>query len=507
MKPGFQDFDPARTCHITAQQFGRVLKGLQLMPTDDVFELLCKNYFDKNNTREVNYVKFCQDVDRPEDMFPSLNFGEPDNAPAVFAGTVAQNKSNFFPGSTKGLSVLQNRFQQPSVNISNDPNDIEKRIQSLVVMKRVRINEFFRDFDKLRKGKVTPTQFKAILSSLNFNLTEEEFESIINKYKTPDNMVNYAEFVEIIDQAFTLKGIDKHPNVRVAPISSDATLHARKKFLEFDESDSAEMLAILEEYRRIIQTKRLEVKPMFQDFDITKCGHVTKTQFIRVLNQLNIMIDERFMSQLLKKYMDKGNADEVNYFEFCNDVDRPEDMFGAGRDFNHSFDYFSAMKPHPVGTEIVREQFTDIDDLLSRMRQACKEKRVRVSEFFRDFDRLRSGDVTIAQTRIALNMAKLNFSQKEFENICQSFPGKKSGHLNWKALDDAIESAFQVKGLEKLTNGEETRLGRTTVNFKQTSGKSDASLAHNLVDRFRQKIIRERLDAKSFFQSWDRQNH
>lgn len=41
------------------------------------------------------------------------------------------------------------------VNIANDPNDVEARLQAQVVMKRVRIEEFFRDFDKLRKGKVT----------------------------------------------------------------------------------------------------------------------------------------------------------------------------------------------------------------------------------------------------------------------------------------------------------------------------------------------------------------
>jgi len=63
---------------------------------------------------------------------------------------------------------LQNRFSKPTVSISNDPNDIEERIRALVVQKRVRVNEFFRDFDKLRKGKVTPTQFKAILATLNF---------------------------------------------------------------------------------------------------------------------------------------------------------------------------------------------------------------------------------------------------------------------------------------------------------------------------------------------------
>ena len=38
--------------------------------------------------------------------------------------------------------------------------------------------------------------------------------------------------------------------------------------------------------------------------------------------------------------MDKGNIDEVNYIDFCNDVDSPEDIFGVGRDFNHSFQYY-----------------------------------------------------------------------------------------------------------------------------------------------------------------------
>jgi len=44
---------------------------------------------------------------------------------------------------------------QKRVETSNNPNDIEQRLQHHVVMKRVRIEEFFYDFDKLRKGKVT----------------------------------------------------------------------------------------------------------------------------------------------------------------------------------------------------------------------------------------------------------------------------------------------------------------------------------------------------------------
>lgn len=51
--------------------------------------------------------------------------------------------------------MINNRFQQKRVLIVNDPSDVEERLKAHVVMKRVRIEEFFIDFDKLRKGRVT----------------------------------------------------------------------------------------------------------------------------------------------------------------------------------------------------------------------------------------------------------------------------------------------------------------------------------------------------------------
>ena len=95
---------------------------------------------------------------------------------------MASTGSNFFAGSTAGLNVLENRFTQPTINLSNDPNDVESWLRSLVLMKRIRINEFFRDFDKLRKGKVTKAQFKAVLATLSIQLTDEEYQTLINRY-------------------------------------------------------------------------------------------------------------------------------------------------------------------------------------------------------------------------------------------------------------------------------------------------------------------------------------
>lgn len=69
------------------------------------------------------------------------------------------------------MDVINNRFMQKRVEVSNNPEDIENRLQHAIVMRRVRVEEFFLDFDKLRKGHVTKTQFESILSMLNFNLT------------------------------------------------------------------------------------------------------------------------------------------------------------------------------------------------------------------------------------------------------------------------------------------------------------------------------------------------
>jgi hypothetical protein len=238
-----------------------VLKQLNLIPSEEAFDLICQQYFDKGNSREVNYIKFCQDVDRPEDMLEQLGLDFDKKASIKNAELESQKenlnvtKSNFFAETTKGINVLHNRFSKPTINLSNDPNDIEDRIQTQVLMKRIRIGEFFKDYDKLRKGKVTPNQFTNALSILNFVMTNEEYNYLIDKYKTEDGMVNYSDFVENIDSAFTIKGIDKHPSVKVNTITPDQVLMRSKKCLEYDENEKESVIKIMNEYRNAIKIK------------------------------------------------------------------------------------------------------------------------------------------------------------------------------------------------------------------------------------------------------------
>ena len=51
---------------------------------------------------------------------------------------------------------------------------------------------------------------------------------------------------------------------------------------------------------------------------------MTKDQFLRVLDLLRITAPQHILQALMKRYMDKGNVDEVNYVDFCEDIDGAE---------------------------------------------------------------------------------------------------------------------------------------------------------------------------------------
>lgn len=82
--------------------------------------------------------------------------------------------------------------------------DVEKRLQALVVRDRVRIKEFFIDFDKLRKGWVGEAAFRTCLGTLNLKFSKVEIDALVNKYKIGNSgLVNYAQLCDNINFVFS----------------------------------------------------------------------------------------------------------------------------------------------------------------------------------------------------------------------------------------------------------------------------------------------------------------
>jgi len=264
----------------------------------------------------------------------------------------------------------------------------------------------------------------------------------------------------------------------------------------------------MDQYRWAVQIRRMHLKPCFQDFDRTKNGHVTKLQFLRVLDLLKINTPEHITQEVLRRYMDKGNVDEVNYVDFCDDIDGATQLYGVGQEHNHSFEYYPKTRPRVSKAEVVRNIPEDVEDVCARIRHVCSMQRIRIGEFFRDFDKLRSGHITNAQFRIGLNLGKIQISNDEFNLLTTHFKAPKTGeHMCWKDFTDHIDEVFTKKELEKSVdiNLNDTRTA-TMYNRKQATEEEQAVVS-DIVKRFIEVVRKNRLNAKSFFQDFDLHNH
>lgn len=79
------------------------------------------------------------------------------------------------------------------------------KVKSIISKNRIRIKEFFQDYDPLRSGVIHPHKFRSGLSSAGINLAEEEFDVLEKKYLVPTlgfnhTSLNYVAFCDEIDK-------------------------------------------------------------------------------------------------------------------------------------------------------------------------------------------------------------------------------------------------------------------------------------------------------------------
>lgn len=371
-------------------------------------------------------------------------------------------------------------------------------------MNRIRLDQFFIDFDKLRKGSVTKDRFRRILKLSGIDVEDYQFDLLAQKYQLDNGQnMDWFSFCRTIDAVNTTRGIEKNPMFDVPQVISDTTLPARRYFLKLNAQEREKLLYILDLIRKEIQTRRVLLKPHFKDFDRVKNGYVTRSQFLRVLSTFDIYPQDDYLDVILQCYSDNGNLNEVNYYEFCIDVDGP-DQVTQSINTSHADMFKVPMATSTFQPYIYKDNNEAIDEVMARIQKKVKEERIRISEFLRDFDRLRSGGITNSQFRIGMNMAKLPLSNSDFVTITEYFRvPDKPGFMLWNDFCDKIDQVFTVKQLEM------NPLKEAEVHFSQhkksreTMSALELDLAKKLIEKFKFFTRATRLYVKQFFQDWD----
>lgn len=103
------------------------------------------------------------------------------------------------------------------------------------------------------------------------------------------------------------------------------TIPARRNRMSLSPQQIEAIMQLEDGIRARIHTRRVLVRPAFHHFDTGNTGHITKGQFLRVMDSLGFQLDENALDLLCYAYCDLGNHTDFNYIDFCRTCDPPNE--------------------------------------------------------------------------------------------------------------------------------------------------------------------------------------
>lgn len=508
LKPTFQDFDKGRREHITVDQFFRVMAMFKLtLNGESEKRALLQRYASSYGDRFVNYVTFCYDLEHWGSN--NMQNGRPSSRGGVVSEIIAPSK------------LRADTFEETAseTHVRSVPMLI-RYIKQTIKRDRIRLEEYYRDFDKLRHGKITAAQFCAGLNAAGFLLSREEMALLGDEYACTEvdsmgkHWVAWKTFVDDVESVFTVKGLERTPHQDLK------TLETREgqfggvvidKELTADEEEHVKR--ILMTMKRSIDRQRLEIKPAFEDFDRSKQGFISATKFERVLSMFALLPAQATESRLvLIKFREQAamgtsttlsSICDVNYRAFLQALQ----ILGA---YTANPDSDDARKLVLPGSVVYRQELyqggvmsneavkrmargghagaTDLAKLLAELRRQVSSKRIRLKEFVVEGDKLRSGEITVAKFHTALNRSGCVLDASDIHTLSVHFRSARNpDKIDWRAFLEAMDLSHGVGG-----------------STEPHEGWGDA--LKTVLERVRNDVNHRRLHMKPYFQDYDQNN-
>lgn len=170
IKPQFASLDHAKHGRVTARQFRSVVSSYPLTFTERDWTLLLTNY--DRGAEGVSYVDFCADIAKGEE---------------------ALAQQSLLSTSVREEKALSRSIKLPEVRVLTI-DDVIIRLRGEVERLRLDTSDMFNDFDPLKKGFVTATQFRRALSAYQLELSDEEFQLLRETFSIQPDRMDYLGF-------------------------------------------------------------------------------------------------------------------------------------------------------------------------------------------------------------------------------------------------------------------------------------------------------------------------
>ncbi|XP_077982617.1 uncharacterized protein LOC144437542 isoform X1 [Glandiceps talaboti] len=146
-------------------------------------------------------------------------------------------------------------------------NVLEDQIRTKILSRRARVTEFFKDYDRLRSGYISTSQFKRVLDqSFGIQLFPEDEQALTDKYEDKnDGMINYRKFSDVIDCVFEPNDLKTEPQARKVEVTEYLGTHRSQRPLS--PSFRSRCTDILRRIAPFYKYHGINVRTCYEDFD------------------------------------------------------------------------------------------------------------------------------------------------------------------------------------------------------------------------------------------------
>eukprot|EP00842_Homolaphlyctis_polyrhiza_P004257 jgi/Hompol1/4832/HPOL_001849-RA len=488
VKSWFKDFDKYNNGYVTYNQFRRgIPQNLLSMEEEDL--LLAR--YGEVVTGTVNYFKMNTDVNRkaPRPIVDELQL-------------VARLKPNagwYDDHVPVGTEELLHHTNGPSYG-TNKPNIelVEEKIKRYVYKNRVRLIEFFRDYDRHNCGLVTEPQFQAGVRLASLPLENSDVGILLAQYQDESGRVNYRRFCTSIDT-------ERDPLLEVKAPYRDWLMQSTNELTPSEEARCAQIIA---RFQAIMKQRRLLLAPFFKDFDkyLGNMGRVTRSHFSRLLSTNNLSVSDDDLHILFKKYEDRMQG-KVNYMEFIRNID-PGTYIAYTNSLKKGDETSKPTEPPTTPAARPRTRKQSIQTLLMRIRNYVGPKRIRISEFFKDFDKLRSYSIRREEFIRGVGCIGIDLSEDDREMLAEHYrDDRKKNCCRWKDFEEEVEKVFGETHLEnRPTHVHPTQTERKSpfVLVKIPMTPEENALLDRTLNSIREHLRLRQCSVKPFFRDFDK---
>ncbi|EDV26886.1 uncharacterized protein TRIADDRAFT_54259 [Trichoplax adhaerens] len=367
----FQRYDKDGDGKVSESEFRLVLGGMGLSMSDEQFKILIKKFgFYKGN---LSYTDF---VDKFDNTRSPLQ-----NDPTV----------QFHP--VQKYKVREQKYTMTA-------EEVETKLRNKIRDGFQGLREAFYKIDDDHNGAITKSEFRRLLDSMMFVLSDSEFDKLVQKIDFGHrNTLSYQDFLKRFQ---SIENVEAHPW-----LFSTHRFNKTKKALNLTHEQVHSLLLSKAE------NQWNDIAKAFKSFDKDRNGLVSRKEFKIILDDFALtMTDEEF--EKLWRIYDTDNSGSIDYREFI-------------------YRYSQTLAPGDEGisTQITKES----QNRFEHHHQAQKAKHEYIAKM-----QVRAGKRLTAEEIEARITDRFRDGFTSFRKAFENADHNKDGHLSRKELHDILQA-------------------------------------------------------------------